>query len=293
LNSDIGGGRRIWGLGHRIPPRGDSLAFGSLSPESDPPFMGFWAICSANNRVTLTQSLTTIDITEWHTYTILWEQDNATFLVDGVVVGFIDSPPTVPMGIMIYILNERLYGPSWEQANTDQIDVTVNESIQIDYVEVFTSRERFEETSGMFAQAQELILLVEQKGGNTETVNAKLENAKEFWREGHYVIAKANNLIDTIVTDLDYATKYWDEIHEMFPQANQCIETLKASGNTRDEQICRAFYSKAVGSWDNYHYEATRNMLDNIIVKCPEPMILLIFYLILLPALQRARRYCR
>jgi hypothetical protein len=79
--------------------------------------------------------------------------------------------------------------------------------------------------------------------------------------------------------------EHWDEIQGMFTQASECIGTLEQEGRTRDVTISKAYYDKAVGTWGEYEYQATRNLLDSIVAKCPVPEALPVFCLILLPLL--------
>jgi hypothetical protein len=68
----------------------------------------------------------------------------------------------------------------------------------------------------------------------------------------------------------------------MFSRASECIETLKEQGRTRDETMCRGFYSQAEEWWVEYNYDMTASKLNTIIAKCPEPVISLLGLILLL-----------
>ena len=83
LVSDIGGGVRWWGLLSEWAFAKNELKFLSFSPEAGPLY-GFGVVTSTgqSSGYAYMGNITGIDVTEWHTYTIHWEHDNATFLVD-------------------------------------------------------------------------------------------------------------------------------------------------------------------------------------------------------------------
>jgi hypothetical protein len=77
---------------------------------------------------------------DWHTYSILWEKDNATFLVDGEVIETFDTVPSTRMAAVVFVSNYAVRG-STEQSPTScsyvPIDTASDEWIQVDYVHMF------------------------------------------------------------------------------------------------------------------------------------------------------------
>ena len=45
-------------------------------------------------------------MTEWHEYSLVWEQNRATFAVDGVTVLISPAPPHYPLGFVLWIDNQ-------------------------------------------------------------------------------------------------------------------------------------------------------------------------------------------
>jgi hypothetical protein len=137
LESDVGGGLRFWGF---IDFTGDKfLYFVSASPESGE--LGGFHACSGVSGMKLWEPMTAIDMREWHTYTILWEPGNATFLVDEQVVATTDQVPKYGMDFWIGNNNYEARG-GLGQGQLGRIDVPFNQSIQVDHVHLFRVPER-------------------------------------------------------------------------------------------------------------------------------------------------------
>ncbi len=110
------GGAVGWGFGgYECPLMSIGPRFESYSDESEPSLRGFWATSGSSTSSIVRKSVTGVDLTEWHDYTIRWNKENATFLVDGVVVATIDVVPTSFSFVCVYLEN-TVYNP----ANRDQ-----------------------------------------------------------------------------------------------------------------------------------------------------------------------------
>jgi len=135
MESDVGGGWRHWGFwdaqGH------SALQFSSASPESGTDFAGFHALSAAGGMVRMWEPITGIDITEWHTYTILWEPGNGTFLVDGEVVATTNKVYESNMYVAMGNTNIALRTPYYDGQLNGRIHVPFNTSMQVDYVHIF------------------------------------------------------------------------------------------------------------------------------------------------------------
>jgi hypothetical protein len=134
LESEIGGGRRTWLFTEEWPP-GNLLGFNCLSPEADHPGLCIESV--VDNQLVFREPVIGIDIRDWHTYIILWQENNATFLVDGEVVGTTDKVPSAKMTSEVGIGNVVLHGDYGPQLKWEHIDVPFDEYIQIDYYRMF------------------------------------------------------------------------------------------------------------------------------------------------------------
>jgi hypothetical protein len=147
LNSSVGGGFRSWGFSASgwFDGIGD-LWFESYSPDSDSPLPGFWAtstyVSDEDAITSVRKPIVGIDMTEWHTYTILWGEGDATFLIDGVIVARTDRVPTSEMGIMFFLTDKICYEDQEGKVRSKgYLELELDQSIQIDYVHVFTTEE--------------------------------------------------------------------------------------------------------------------------------------------------------
>jgi hypothetical protein len=94
-------------------------------------------------------------MSEWHTYTIFWKPDMATFLVDSEVVATAYHPPT--FNEFTSNIWERVPRTpfNWRVVDDSDTEHKVNTTIQIDYIHVFTTEE---EMSRMFYDAERKIV---------------------------------------------------------------------------------------------------------------------------------------
>jgi hypothetical protein len=212
LGGDVGGGTRAWGFVSWWLPfpvslhRSTGLRFEAYSPESDQPLPGFWATSRIDDTV-IRKPIGNIDMTEWHTYTILWEPGNATFLVDGVVVAIIDEVPTTWMRVGLF-MSTYFY----EKSDDDRFDVgclAANSSMQIDYVRVFYTEKHLHRIGSLFNTTEKVI-------------------------ESHRDVVPASGL-EEVLKAYDMARDAWD--NEAFYNASRYLEGVVG--------ICELFYEAA------------------------------------------------
>ncbi len=293
LNTDIGGGVRYWGLNYEIlqlaPYAWDtSIHIQTWSPEAGS-LAGFRGDVAMDSNHVYSTDLSDIDIREWHVYTILWEPDGVTFMVDGEVAGTTDQSPSAPMWSIVTLWN--LIGAEPVGPDEGRPKMALEDAwLQVDYIKLFASKERFEawseEISPLVANATGIIERLEEKDFPSQKAR---EDLAADWQEGNYNYQAAKLHLEELTDSLHSCLDHLDEVNAMFSQASECIENLTEKGDTRNENMCKAYYTNAEGAWEEYDYELTRNTLSNIIAKCPEPTLLPILSLILLPALLRRR----
>jgi hypothetical protein len=261
LESEIGGGLRRWGLWDYKPTMqtfgvgASYLAFESYSPESAPDFAGLravsWVQTTPTTRKSLNEPITGIDITEWHTYTILWEEGNATFLVDGEVVATTSGAPTTPMAIDIRMSNVQIVyykpGEHWDDVPKPvPLDLDVDEWIQVDYVHLLWSAEthndRSEEMSQLFSEAEEAIDSMEQKNMDTQKIRESYTEATDAWDKYYYTTAKKH------LEEISGISRKWDELSPLFSDAEDVI--ARGQGRGEDTEGVEAQYAEAVDAWE-------------------------------------------
>jgi hypothetical protein len=289
LESDFGGGIRRWGfrskdVSYRLMFR--SMEEGILSAFNSE-MLGFMACAQLDGDFVFLKQIEGIDLTEWHTYKILWEPENATFLIDGVVVAETDKVPQVGMSIHLNW---------WAGTNltlhchtSGQEEVCVDEYLQVDYIRVFLKEGRLQEMdseiSGLLSSALQLIENHEQQGKNSSQFRKWYAEAQDDWQKDHIYVS-SKKLLQKIVAILGQ----WDEVVDMFSQANATIEDAEQTGATdRDINTMKGYYNQAENSWEAYNIQTTKYYLQKIL-DVPEPALLPILGPVLLPALLRRRR---
>jgi hypothetical protein len=135
MESDVGGGYRYWGFYDRTSK--SFINFACASPESGEQYEGFRVFSAVGGDIKLWRRISGVDITEWHTYKIVWEPGNGTFLVDGEVVATTAEVPENGMGVVIHNTNREIRSP-FHGHTYQYIDIPFDESIQIDYVHIFS-----------------------------------------------------------------------------------------------------------------------------------------------------------
>jgi hypothetical protein len=146
LKHGKGGGYRVWGLGDGYPQPipNNALLFESFSSQSHPDFVGFWARSIVDNTLTLSTPLE-VDMTDWHTYSILWEPGNASFLIDERIVGTTNKSPKKPLCVYTYIENAFIHETprpskglrSYGQYRWSHFHNSDDVSIQYDFIHLF------------------------------------------------------------------------------------------------------------------------------------------------------------
>jgi hypothetical protein len=206
-----------------------------------------------------------IDVTEWHTYTILWEPNEATFLVDGDVVATSDKPPRIHSHLVIDHRNYALPVP-WcgghlipsEYTGGEIPEKEANLTIQVDYVHVFTTEERIME---MASTAEDKIakiggLLPPEKEHNVTTAFIK---ATEAWMNQDY--NSTLHHLEQVVWTL--------EIQELIYLVEDALRDMENLGydTTHAKEVCE--YVMRTWWGEGEHHEVLRDgdvgSLQNII----------------------------
>ena len=70
------------------------------------PFLGKPIMKIGRRMIAAREKLIEVKMTEWHEYSLVWEQNRATFAVDGVTVLISPAPPHYPLGFVLWIDNQ-------------------------------------------------------------------------------------------------------------------------------------------------------------------------------------------
>ena len=114
--------------------------FSNLSSEAA---RGLHAFCEIQNLNAFWEPIEIDEITEWHTYTVIWEPCNATFIIDGEKVATTDRVPNTIQEAWLYIMNnifseeEFPIGSPASCNNLPDTRIIEDQYLQIDYVRIF------------------------------------------------------------------------------------------------------------------------------------------------------------
>ncbi len=297
LTSDVGGGWRIWILTEDWGWQENDAQFFSISPEAGEELAGFRVISSSTESLTdFNERITGVDMREWHTYTTLWKEDDVTFLVDEDVIATTDVSSKVPMHFLMIVWNLGAFDSA--QRDYTLVELKHDVWIQVDHVRLFTTRQRFdewsEEISALFPAANSKIEEAEGIGVNTTKAKDDYAQAEASWQKDGYFFETAKSYLQGILDSLNLVIDNYEEITGMFALASDLISQVEGKGLDRDALVMKGDMIKAEEEWAIYDVERTRTHLTSIKNKAadlgiPEPALLPILGLILLPALLRRR----
>jgi len=105
--------------------------------KSDPEFQGLRAVSIVNREYRLLDPISGVDITDWHTYSVIWEEGNGTFLIDGETVATTSQVPERILEVWISNSGLRLAGPL-DHVTALIGEISTDQCMQIDYIRLFT-----------------------------------------------------------------------------------------------------------------------------------------------------------
>jgi hypothetical protein len=265
LESSIGGGQRFWGfvdfIPSRHPQKENALFFRSKSPDCDRG-AGFMVESIVDGKLVFRKNLSGIDMREWHNYTIIWREGNATFMVDGEIVASISEPDLVPDEYMsAYILMCDILSPSPYTLK----NLTVDQWIEIDYIHLFYVEEEVyhnesEFLSELFTNASSVIEGVEEGGLNTSYLRTLYSMAENNWT--HFRLPQTKKPLEDIISQYDnfqFGLQMIEE--ELFEQAEQAIEIAVNEKSGWVVTVMNRSLINAQKYWNQQDYEAAWNTL--------------------------------
>jgi hypothetical protein len=300
LNSDIGGGSRGWGFGKKTGNYGGGffrLCFVSNSVDADWGPKGFSALSLEAGQVLFSQSIQGVDICEWHTYTILWRPENATFLLDGVVVAATTNVYNEGLYAFIKVDIDIMQDGRWVPEYVDfpcesvgQDEVCTDDYIQVDYVRIFIEEDLFKEMESevleLLSHIQKLIENLDQKKENTTRLWMDYTESQNNWQNNRYYSEQDYQYLENIIICIEN----WDEVITLFSRATDQIKSLEQVGKSREAIIAKGDFSRAEETWEKYDYITTKTYLQKILdkpVEIPETVLLPILCFVLLSVLLR------
>jgi len=265
-------GTMFWGFADEFyNPFANCLFFMSNPPQSEPEFTGFMAAAKIGGNDTIRlHKIEGIDPTPWHNYTILWTEQNATWLVDDDVVWQILEAPPDPMSVRIEIMNER-YVKSGEIGIFNYgkdvwglpIDLEQDIQLEIEKLQVFTDKEEVEKRAGEMeedlATAKSLIQTAGERGMNTTRMWSEYTDAQQDLESKGLIHAELHLRITHI-------NEHLDEVSRLYAQAKELIEKKKQDDpQDRNLIILESRLDSAQRAWDGDSYTLAISHLENIL----------------------------
>jgi rhodanese-related sulfurtransferase len=248
----------------------DSILFVSHSPESDDE--GLFARCGVGGTFVFKEKLTGVDIKKWHTYTILWEPSSGTFLIDGEVVANTEKVPSYSM-----IAHTAIHNMVYLEGERITIDVPYNQHIQIDYIRIFGVPEPtlLVYTDVTVDDAYEML------SGDPPIFILDVRTESEYESDGHipgaYLIPHTEVKIRTDELPIDKGDSILVYCRSG-GRSSLASQDLADLGYTDVRNMLGGF-----SSWAGKGYQLIKS--ETYLEGVPEPAILSILGLILLPAL--------
>jgi hypothetical protein len=363
LESDIGGGIRVWGFAQQISSA-DTIGVGwfqigflSSSADNDWAPTGLGVLSMYADQVLFYQPLSDVDIREWHTYTVLWRPGNGTFLVDGEVVAITPNVPYEQLSAMFYIEIDMVQDGRWVPQdvtlpceNKELGEGCTEEFIQVDQIHIFEQigieEDKEADISELSSRAQELIGGLTLEGENTTKVASLCDEAAQNWAsdyfdaritlsdlvakmedalprcrmvdernfsarstidassavypdhveflenwysqaQNHWTTFDANRTLSYLGWILD--TTFWQETAVKFAQAQGTIDELEKQGQDRVAAVSKGDFTRAENAWLKHDSDTTHRLLDLIIARVPEPVVVSLITLFLPPILKRRK----
>jgi hypothetical protein len=224
--------------------------------------VGFWYGTKKSSVDVFREPLVGIDMTQWHTYTILWEEDNSTFLVDGRVIKTLSSSPTEPLFGDIYLRNLFRGEDTGGEETWGYLDLAANISIQVDYFRLFATSERYQTWEEEISRAGELIAQAKARGIDTTELEEHYEEVNGVWQQGYcnYNLAKPH---------LELIIPYLERFDEMTRMFSACRALIQESGQEGVEKrtltIMEGYYAQAEKNWGEYDQELAETNLQKIL----------------------------
>jgi hypothetical protein len=255
---------RVWGFIECLPSHpGNFLVFVQYPVGSDESLVGFRAQVAIDDEIVRSVRIEDVDLTQPHDYTIIWEPNNVTLLIDNDVVLTTDKAPQVPLSIAMINQEWTYRAPTDSHGNvvmTGTVDDIENVWIQVHDVRVFMDQDLLQEhaanASRTLSKFYSLIQTAQQRGLDTQRMRDDYTASIEDLGDG-YVHAE---LLSKLRLANDMLPAYLDDLSELFPAAQQRILQSVGSDATR----LQGFYSLAEMTWEKYDYPATLDYLEKI-----------------------------
>jgi hypothetical protein len=93
-----------------------------------------WPI--GQRAIHVSEALLPVEMTEWHTYTLDWQQKIAHFMVDGQTMLHCHTPPAGPLGFVLWLDNQYMVVTPWGKFGYGLVDTPGEQWLEVSEVEI-------------------------------------------------------------------------------------------------------------------------------------------------------------
>ncbi len=99
-----------------------------------PLYRSLWPV--GQRAIYVSEALAPVEMTDWHTYVIDWQQKTAHFTVDGQTVLKCNTPPRGPLGFVLWLDNQYMIATPWGRFQHGLLDAPGRQWLEVSYVEI-------------------------------------------------------------------------------------------------------------------------------------------------------------
>lgn len=99
-----------------------------------PLYRACWPI--GQRAIKVSEALLPVEMTDWHIYTLDWQQKTAHFTVDGLTVLHCQTPPAGPLGFVLWLDNQYMVVTPWGNFGYGLVDAPGEQWLEIGELEI-------------------------------------------------------------------------------------------------------------------------------------------------------------
>jgi hypothetical protein len=94
----------------------------------------FWPI--GQKAIHVSEAIVPVEMTEWHTYVIDWQQKTAHFMVDGETILECQTPPRGPLGFVLWLDNQYMVATPWGSFKYGLLDTPGRQWLEVNQLTI-------------------------------------------------------------------------------------------------------------------------------------------------------------
>jgi hypothetical protein len=103
-----------------------------------PLYRTFWPM--GQKAINVSEAIVPVEMTEWHTYVIDWQQKTVHFLVDGETILQCQTAPAGPLGFVLWLDNQYMVATPWGSFNYGLLDAPGRQWLEVSSIEITSEK---------------------------------------------------------------------------------------------------------------------------------------------------------